>query len=117
MIQEEKTLLGIISASEAEIITNVLSEAGIDVLAVTNHSSCTTGCTPSKEVWAHPTDVAAIHQILQQRHMRTMQEMGADLEQINQVFDPAKATAICPACGTEFSTKETQCPECELAFG
>ena len=86
-------------------------------MTITNHSTCKTGCSPTKEIWAHPDDVIAIQQALHARHIRTLQDMGADLELINQVFDPGKSTAICPACGTEFSTKESQCPECELAFG
>ncbi len=112
----EKTLFGIIPAGEADIVAKHLAQEGIDVVAITNHSTCKTGCSPSKEIWVHPDDVATIQRVLHSRHMRTLEGMGADLELINQVFDPGQATAICPACGTEFSTKESQCPECELAF-
>jgi uncharacterized OB-fold protein len=31
-------------------------------------------------------------------------------------FDPEKATAKCPACGTEFSTTSAECPDCGLVF-
>jgi rRNA maturation endonuclease Nob1 len=39
------------------------------------------------------------------------------MERINQVFDPENPTAVCPACGTEFSTHLGECSDCGLAFG
>ena len=33
-----------------------------------------------------------------------------------EIFDQNKDTAVCPACGASFSTKESECPECGLVF-
>jgi hypothetical protein len=116
MKTEQKTLLGILPAMDADVLASQLSKEGVAITTMFNHSSCNGGCAPSKEIWVHPADVVFIQQFMVDRHMRVLQEMGADLDQVNQVFDPSKPTAVCPACGTTFSTHQTQCPECDLVF-
>ena len=116
MSAEQKTLLGIVPASDADILASQLSKSGVMITTIFNHSSCKGGCAPSKEIWAHPDDVGFIQKFMVERHQQSLKDMGVDLDQINQVFDPSKPTAVCPACGTTFSTSLTQCPECELAF-
>lgn len=116
MQADDKKLLGVIGARDAEILESKLAKHGIQIATIYNHSSCKTGCSPSKEIWAHPEDIATIQKIIHDDHLKTLEEMGADLNQLNQVFDPQNASAICPACGTEFSTRMTECPDCGLAF-
>jgi rRNA maturation endonuclease Nob1 len=48
---------------------------------------------------------------------KTYAGLDFDPEVVGQVFDPDKEQATCPACATEFSTKESECPECGLCFG
>jgi hypothetical protein len=117
MDSTDKTLLGVIPAMDADILTSQLSRAGVDVLTVFNHSTCKSGCSPSKEIWVHPEDLLFIQRFMSDRHMQALKDLGADLEQISQVFDPSKPTAICPACGTTFTTDLTNCPDCDLVFG
>jgi hypothetical protein len=116
METQNKQLLGVIPANEADILQSKLSRAGVEIVTIFNHSSCKTGCSPSKEIWAHPLDVKFIQEHIQELHFKSLVEMGADIGQINQVFDTSKETALCPACGFEFSTTLTVCPECELVF-
>ena len=116
MNADNKTLLGVIPAMDADILTSQLAKVGIDILTIFNHSTCKTGCSPSKEIWARPEDVTSIQHFMEDRHLRALKDLGADLDQIHQVFDPSKPTAICPACGVTFGTDLMQCPECELVF-
>ena len=112
-----KTLLGQLAARDAEILQSRLSKHGIDVVAIFSHSTCKTGCTPSKEIWAHPEDVQAIQSIMMEERLAALKDLGADLSLLNEVFDPAKESATCPACGTGFHTSLTDCPECGLVIG
>ncbi len=116
METQDKKLLGTMPANEADILRSKLARVGVDIVTIFNHSSCKTGCSPSKEIWANPMDLQFIQEHLQELHIKSLVEMGADLNLVNQVFDTSKATALCPACGTEFSTSVTVCPECELVF-
>ena len=117
MSDVEKTMVGILPAREAELLRSKLARAGIDVACIYNHSTCTTGCSPSMELWAHPDDVGSIRQFVEDSRAQIMKELGADLSIINEVFDSSKPEATCPACGTLFKTTNVQCPECGLQFG
>jgi hypothetical protein len=117
MSADEKKMIGMIGARDAEILESRLAKHGIEVATIYNHSTCKTGCSPSKEIWAHAEDIPVIQQIIHDEHVKVLQDMGADMERINQVFDPENPTAVCPACGTEFSTHLGECSDCGLAFG
>jgi rRNA maturation endonuclease Nob1 len=69
------------------------------------------------ELWAHQDDVLAIRQFIEESRAMAIKELGADAELINQVFDPSKPDATCPACGSVFGTSTAQCPDCGLNFG
>jgi len=71
----------------------------------------------SKEILAHVGDIGAIQQIMRDDHLKTLAEMGVAPGQVHQVFDPLNPTAICPACGVEFQTSATECPDFGLVFG
>ncbi len=117
MSAQEKTMIGVIGVREAEILASKLAVEGIEIQSVYSHASCKSGCSPSKEIWAHAGDIPAIQQIMRDDHLKTLAEMGVDPNQVHQVFDPLKPTAICPACGVEFQTSATECPDCGLGFG
>lgn len=117
MDSDSKKMIGLLGVRDAELLESRLAKEGIQIATIFNHSTCKTGCSPSKEIWAHAEDVHEIQKILLDEHLKVLTEMGVSLEQINQVFDPANPSAVCPACGTEFSTTNLECPECGLAFG
>ena len=53
MNPDEKVLLAVMGVREAEILSSRLSSQGITIATVYNHSTCTSGCSPSKEIWDH----------------------------------------------------------------
>lgn len=116
MNPQDKVLLGVIGARDAEILESQLSAQGIAVATIYNHSSCTSGCSPSKEIWAHAEDVPAIQKHMIKERLAMLEDMGVSLEQINQVYDSNELQATCPACGEIFKTTHTECPECGLRF-
>jgi hypothetical protein len=112
----DKVMIGIIAAMDAERLESRLARAGIEIATMYNHSSCKTGCSPSKEIWAHVDDVPAIQQLIHDEHLAALQDLGVTPEQINRIYDTSKSDATCPACQTIFSTKLSECPECGLVF-
>ncbi|MEY4630097.1 MAG: hypothetical protein RIQ81_217 [Pseudomonadota bacterium] len=114
--ETSKVLLGILPARAAEILRGKLARSGIDIACMTNHSTCTTGCSPSMEVWAHPEDAHAIRDLIEKDRIKELESMGADLNLLDKVFDPTQPEATCPACGTQFATAKAECPECGLHF-
>lgn len=109
-------MLGILAVRDAERLRSRMEREGVTVVLAYNHSTCKTGCSPSQEIWAHPDDVETIGAVMQKERMAVLQDLGADPELLEQVFDTSKATATCPACGTEFATTAAECPECGLGF-
>lgn len=116
MNPNEKVMLGVLAVREAEILEAKLSAQGITVATIYNHSTCTTGCSPSKEIWAHAEDVPLIQSHIMQDRLAVLEEMGVNLEQISKVYNPSEPEATCPACGMSFSTTNEACPECGLRF-
>ncbi len=110
-------MIGLLPVRDAEQLRTRLERQGIAVALAFNHVTCTTGCSPSQEVWAHPEDVAEIEGLLKAAHVKMITDMGLDPEVLAQVFDPEKEKAVCPACATEFSTTLSECPDCGLGFG
>ena len=119
MIQEEfieKELVGLLPARDAEILKTNMEKHGIEIMAITNNASCKSGCTPSKEVWAHPTDVQTIHTLILRQRLEALADLGADVRLLNEVFDPSQPQATCPACGSKFETSLGSCSDCGLNF-
>lgn len=111
-----KVLLGKAEIKSAELMRAKLQKQGIAVALVHNEVSCGKGCAVQVEVWAHPDDLPAISQIMQAERNQTFAEMGYDASLAEHVFDREAASAVCPACGTNFATTHSECPECGLCF-
>ena len=113
---QDKVLLGVVGVGDADMLESKLASQGIVIASIYNHSTCKSGCSPSKEIWAHVEDVPVIQKMIHDEHLAMLKNMGVDLEQVSKVYDPSMDEATCPACGTGFSTKFTECPECGLGF-
>ena len=111
-----KVLLGKASLLEAQTLKSRLARAEIEVALIHNGSTCTSGCQVQVEIWAHPDDTAEIARLMADEHRRVLSDMGYDITLADAVFDPAAATATCPACAATFPTTSTCCPECDLHF-
>jgi len=100
----------------AKRLKETLAERGTTIELGHNKQTCTRGCKVTVEVWAAPEDIPKVQELLGEEHARLLEDLEFDPKQSGQVFDPAKKTAVCPACGTEFSTALSECPECGLVF-
>jgi len=113
----EKFHLATLPVAAAEALKSKLALAGIDIALIHNEQSCKSGCAVQVEVWSHPDDVAEIARIAEAERSAHYQEVGYDPSLANSVFDPSREEATCPACGTNFATTLTSCPDCGLSFG
>ncbi len=115
----ETVLLGVIEIVEAKRLRNALADTGVQLELISNPETCKSGggCVATVEVYARTQDVERFKTFLEAERARIMVGLGPNAIHSNEVFDDEKEKAVCPACGTEFSTKATECPDCGLGFG
>jgi len=116
MSETEKVRLGVMPLVEAKRLKETLAELGMEIELGHNEETCTRGCRVTVEIWAEPRHIPKIQEVLKAESSKIYEGLDFDPKQVDQVFDPGKETAVCPACGTQFSTKSDECPECGLAF-
>jgi len=116
MPEAEKVMLGIMELVDAKRLKEKLAETGVEIDLGHNKQTCTRGCKVTVEVWGYPQDLPKIQEVLREEQSKLLEDLDFDPKRSDQVFDPSKKTAVCPACGTEFSTELTECPECGLVF-
>ncbi len=116
MPDAEKVLLGVMELVDAKRLKERLAEMGVEIELGHNKQTCTRGCKVTVEVWGYPKDLPKIQGVLDEERSKLLEDIDFDPKQGEQVFDPSKETAVCPACGTEFSTELKECPECGLSF-
>jgi ribosomal protein S27E len=115
-MEDAKVLIGKASAQQSQHLENVLSQHGIEVVTIHNKMTCQSGCSTELEIWANPNDLAQISQILNDRHSEELRDLNYDPKLLHAVYDDTKTHATCPACGHEFETCNTECPDCGLVF-
>jgi len=113
----DSVLLGTAEYAEGKRIQALLDERGIQVTLASNPESCKKGCKITVEVFAREKDLPAIREVLEAEKSRVFDGLEFDPELANEVYDPERGTARCPACGTQFSTVSKECPDCGLVFG
>ena len=115
---ENKILIGIIELNEAKKIALELTEHGIKIDFDNNSQTCRRGCQPTVELWANSEDMPKIEKLLSEKRMQILKNEGNEINSdiLGSVYDQNSDIAVCPACGTSFSTKEKECPECGLVF-
>jgi hypothetical protein len=116
MSDVEKALMGIMELVEAKRLKEKLRNAGVDIELGHNKETCTKGCKVTVEVWSRKEDLPKIQEVLDEEKAKLLSGLDIDPEHENQIFDPEKDSAVCPACGEKFSTKLSECPDCGLAF-
>ena len=117
MSNNDRVMLGTMPAAEADKIKSQLLTQGIKVVTLVNPKACNTGCAITVEMWASPSDLPLIGQVISEMRKRDLAGLEFDEAQVNSVYDTEKESATCPACGTDFPTSLTECPECGLNFG
>ncbi len=112
----DELFLGVMDINEARTHQQKLQELGLSVEFKTNGHTCTTGCKVTVEVWGKSSDQEALARYFQQDFLKHVRGHVPDFQIINEVFDPASEKVICQACGTNFSPKSTECPDCGLSY-
>jgi hypothetical protein len=117
-MSDQEVLIGVIEYNEAKRLKHALEEIQkVSVRLANNPETCQTGgCKISVEVYARQEDLPRIGEYLEQEKQKTYEGLAVDFDLHNEVFDPEKGEARCPACGAQFSTQNTECPECGLVF-
>ena len=116
MSDAEKVMMGIMELVDAKRLKEKLAETGVEIELGHNKETCTKGCKVTVEVWADPAHLPKIQEVLREERSKLLDDLDVDPDLANQVFDPNEESAVCPACGTKFSTKLKECPECRLVF-
>lgn len=114
---DETILLGVIELTEANRLKDLLGEKGVTLDLAYHPDSCGTGgCRPAVEVWVKKEDMSVLEEVMSEEQKKLFSDLTFDPQLVGQVFDPTQEQAICPACGTPFSTSLRECPECGLVF-
>lgn len=117
-MEQESVVLGVMSISEAKRIQSAMEDRGVRLRLVSNPHTCTTGgCTPTVELHALSADLEAVKAFFLAERERNHGGLEFNPELLDEVFDPEKESARCPACGDVFSTSLAECPGCGLGFG
>lgn len=113
-----KIPFGIVELNEAKRLLEALAEKGVELEIRHNEQTCKKGCQSVVEVWVKIEDIPTLEQHIKEKNMKHLESEGVqiDTELLNSVYDPESKVAVCPACGTEFSTSDKECPDCGLVF-
>ena len=118
MIEPEMTRIGTLELGEAKRIRSLLLEKGIQLELVSDPQTCSTGgCARTVDVFVASEKIPEVTDFLKAEKIRAVDGLEFDSVLINEVYDPEKESARCPACGTRFSTQLKECPDCGLGFG
>lgn len=113
----EKVKIGVLALQEAKNLVNQMAKQAVEVFLDHNEATCTRGCAVTVEVLAWEKDLPAIKAVLDRNFSQLAQGHEFDPEVAGSVYDTSKENAICPACGFEFATSNTECPDCGLVLG
>lgn len=113
----EPVRLAVLPLNDAKSLQDQLAKKGIQLTLNHNDQTCTRGCTVTVEVLGNEKDIPLIAQTYQDNFKELTEGHDVNWEAANSVFDPSKETAICPACASEFSTTNKECPDCGLFLG
>lgn len=117
MDTNDKVLLGTFSVMIANRYRDLLQAKGVELAVLHNAATCSTGsCGTSMELWAERKDLDAVLAVFQQEQARNFMGLEVNPDLLSQVYDPSQDNAVCPACGTSFSTSLAECPDCGLSF-
>lgn len=118
MDKNDGILLGTLDLQEAKRIKSALSEKHVQLKIVAADEDCSSSkCSPKVQVYVRESDIETVKLFFEKERNRNFSGLDVKPELVNQVFDSEKESAVCPACGTSFSTKLSECPDCGLGFG
>ena len=112
----ELVKIAVMGLQEAKDLQKECQGLGADLVLNHNDQTCTRGCSVTVEVHAHEKDIPVVQKVYTAKYQKSLKGLDFDVETINSVYDPSAESATCPACGHEFSTSHSECPDCGLAF-
>ena len=109
--------LGTSEYNEAKRLQALLAERWVALSLLRNPENCAKGsCKITVEVYTSQGDLEKVREFFHEQKNRAFEGLAVDEKLLEEVYDPEKGTARCPACGTEFSTQLQECPDCGLVF-
>lgn len=112
----EMIKIAVMPLQEAKSFQDQLMQRGVSIQLEHNEKTCTRGCTVTVEVIGQQQDLPLIAEVYQSNFAKLLEGHEVNLDIMNAVFDPNQKTATCPACGTNFATSSSECPECGLVL-
>lgn len=113
----EWVLLGMSDYAEAKRIQAKLELRRVELRFKADPETCgSKTCKPRVEVWVKQTDIPVFKEFMMLEQSRDFGGLEVDHSLLGEVYDPERGQARCPACGTQFSTEKTECPDCGLMF-
>lgn len=89
----------------------------IGMMIVGDEGGCNKGCCPSTfSLQVRREDAPAAYALVQEDFRLLTGIDEHDTSHCQAVFNPDASHANCPACGFEFETSTTTCPDCGLCF-
>jgi hypothetical protein len=90
----------------------------IGMMIVGDEGGCNKGCCPTTFfLQVRREDAQAAVALVQEDFLRVTALDDHDTSHCHAVFNQDASHANCPACGFEFETSTTICPDCGLCFG
>ena len=108
--------LGTMPLEEAKTLQRILASRQVDAQLDHNAHTCTRGCTVTVEMLVPENSIPIVQDVMKEQYQKLTTGLKVDWNLLTEVFDPSKDSATCPACGTQFSTQASECPDCGLCF-
>lgn len=113
----EMKKITVMGLQEAKDFQAALRKEGVEVVLNHDDKTCTRGCAVTVEMLGREEDFPIIQSVYSRSYEKLLDGLEFDPEVINSVYDTSKGEATCPACGHNFSTSKTECPDCGLVLG
>ena len=119
LTMSELVKITIMPLHDAKDVQAQLKRKGVDLVFNHDDATCRSGCQATVEVYVEgtPENLKVVQEYFQDHYGKILKGHNINWEAMEAVFDPSKSEATCPACGANFSTKLTECPDCGLVLG
>ena len=112
----DEIFLGVMDLQEAKNHQYKLKTQGIHLEIKSNGETCTTGCKVTVELWGKASDEIGLRDYFKEAYLKNVAGHEPNFDHMREVYDPTASEVICQACGTKFSPKLNECPDCGLVY-
>ncbi len=103
--------------ADLQRLAELFAAENIGMAIVSDAGGCNKGCCGSSlSLQVRREDAQAAYELIQQDFQQITCLADHDTSHCHGVFDQDAGVASCPACGFEFETSTTTCPDCGLCF-